>query len=308
MIKAIIKKLFLSLIVCHIGCILKAQDTLQVDTSYWAGSGTIGLNFAQVGLKDWAGGGESSIAYGTLFNYKLKHERDVHLWQNNLEAAYGIQRLGGSDNSFRKTDDYVIYKSQYGLKLKNKWYFSALLDFRSQITRGYSYKTDPTTNEETREKISAFLAPGYLKSGLGLSYKKTFDKKDFFSFSFSAATGKFTFVIDDDLSAAGSYGVDPGEKVRSEFGTNLAWNLQREILKNVSLQTHLALFSGYESYGNIDVNGETLIVMKVNDFITTSLSAQLIYDDDIVLEKDDGEMGRAVQFKNALNVGFAYKF
>jgi hypothetical protein len=75
------------------------------------------------------------------------------------------------------------------------------------------------------------------------------------------------------------------------------------------------LFSDYlENPQNIDASWEVLISMKVNKYISTTLSTHLLYDDDIDIAVDtnnDGITDRFVprtQFKEVLGVGFSYKF
>jgi hypothetical protein len=46
--------------------------------------------------------------------------------------------------------------------------------------------------------------------------------------------------------------------------------------------------------------------MKVNKYFNASLGTQLIYDKDILITKDDGTLGNAIQFKHILNLGFNY--
>ena len=86
-------------------------------------------------------------------------------------------------------------------------------------------------------------------------------------------------------------------------------------MENVLFQTKLDLFTNYlKEPQNIDVNWENLIVLKVNKFITASISTQLIYDNDIQINVDsngDGAIdavGPRVQFKEVVQVGFSYKF
>jgi hypothetical protein len=62
------------------------------------------------------------------------------------------------------------------------------------------------------------------------------------------------------------------------------------------------------------VNWETLIGMKVNKFLSASLSTNLIYDDDIRLAvdrnddgKDDGT-GPRIQFKEVFALGIQFQF
>ena len=64
-----------------------------------------------------------------------------------------------------------------------------LANFKSQFAPGYNY---PNTNDA----ISRFLAPGYINLAAGMDFKT-----EKISVFLSPATGTFTFVTDDDLSA-----------------------------------------------------------------------------------------------------------
>lgn len=150
---------------------------------------------------------------------------------------------------------------------------------------------------------------------------------DKFSAFIAPATSKFTFVSDQFLADAGAFGVDParydssgirliaGKNIRAEFGGYIRIMYKKDIMKNVSVQTKLELFSNYlKNPQNIDVNWENLISMKVNKFISATINTQLIYDDDtkIAIDKNnDGiidEKGPRIQFKEVLGAGFSYKF
>ena len=90
--------------------------------------------------------------------------------------------------------------------------------------------------------------------------------------------------------------------------------LKKDLMENITLQTKLDLFSNYlKNFGNIDVSWETLLSMKVNKFISATLSTHLLYDHDITIAKEDdnGVMktyNSKVQFKEVLAVGFTMKF
>ena len=65
---------------------------------------------------------------------------------------------------------------------------------------------------------------------------------------------------------------------------------------------------------NIDVNWEGLLAMKVNKFITASITTHLLYDDDIDIAVDDDNdgiidaVGPRTQFKEVLAIGLSAKF
>ena len=128
-------------------------------------------------------------------------------------------------------------------------------------------------------------------------------------------TAKWTIVNDPVLSAAGAFGVEPGEIVKSEFGGYIRFIYTRNdfrtpFLKNISFTTKLDLYSNYlKDPQFVDVNWEVLIAMKVNKYITINLTTNLIYDYDIKFPSDFNVAGvDKVQFKEIFGVGFSYKF
>jgi hypothetical protein len=143
----------------------------------------------------------------------------------------------------------------------------------------------------------------------------------YFSAFFAPVTGKFTFVKDKILSDQGAFGVDTGKMIKSEFGGYLRViysknDFKNELLKNISFTTKIDLFSNWlDKPQNIVVNWETLIIMKVNKFISVNFNTQLIYDDKIKIKVDrnndgilDAIPGPRIQFKEILGVGISYKF
>jgi hypothetical protein len=89
----------------------------------------------------------------------------------------------------------------------------------------------------------------------------------------------------------------------------------KEVLKNVKLSTRADFFSNYlNNPQNIDINWETLIAMKINNFLSASITTNLIYDDDIKVELDRNEdgvvngSGPRTQFKEVFSLGIQYQF
>lgn len=156
------------------------------------------------------------------------------------------------------------------------------------------------------------MAPAYIISSLGMNYKRA----DVITFILSPLTGKFTIVNNPELSAKGAFGVDPGKLLRKEVGSYLKGMYRNDnIIENVTFQVNLDLFSNYlEQPENIDVNLETLIVLKVNKYLNANVSTHLIYDHDVEIGIDtngDGEpdkFGPRTQFKEVLSIGLSFKF
>ena len=61
--------------------------------------------------------------------------------------------------------------------------------------------------------------------------------------------------------------------------------------------------------GNVDVNWDVLINMKINKYLSATLNTTLKYDNDVKTFNDEGEKhGAKVQFKEVLGIGVAYNF
>ncbi len=265
----------------------------------WKSGGNTGITFSQVSLTNWSGGGENSISGTFSFSGFLNYTKEKSAWENTLDIGYGLTRQGAEN--MVKTEDRLQFVSKYGRHASENWLYTALLDFKTQFDKGYK---DPPENTIL---TSRFLAPAYLLLSLGMDYKPN----DQFSMYLSPVTGKITMVNDDELSDNGAFGVEPGEKVRSEFGSSLKSIYKKEhIIQNVDFKTRLDLFSNLsENPENIDVEWETKFDFRVNSFLSANLGTTLVYDDDINYVDNEGvEHGPRVQFKQLFGFGINFKF
>nr|WP_321450935.1 DUF3078 domain-containing protein [uncultured Carboxylicivirga sp.] len=291
------KRIVLGLI-CMISISVSAQDAKK-DTTYWTVGGTSSFTFNQVSLTNWTAGGKNSLAGTALLNTHFNYKKNKVNWDNLIDLGYGLTKQG-TDNPF-KSEDKIYVVSKYGYSAGKKWFYSALLDFKTQFANGFS---DPPENTS---KVSEFMAPGYLNLSLGMDFKPS----DNFSLYISPLTSKMTFVLDDSLSTVGAFGVDEGENMRSEYGASVKLTAKKaNIVKNVDVSTRLDLFSNLtEKPQNVDVNWEVVFNAKVNDYLSAIASFNLIYDDDISYVDADGiDQGPQVQFKQLFGFGLSYKF
>lgn len=293
------KKIMLLMSILFLAIITQAETKEVADadsTKAWT-KGTDGnISFSQISFNDWAAGGENSLATTGVFNFFLKYKNKYNTWENNLHIGYGLMRIDGAD--YKKSDDKIQFESKYGLEASKKWFYSGALNFKTQFSIGYKYKDD------TKTKVSNYLAPAYMTYSLGMDYKPT----DNLSLLISPATGKTTFVYDDDLSEAGNFGVDPGKNIKSEVGAFVKMRYKTLILKNIELASNIDFFSSFTNHPeNIDVNWDVFIMMKVNKYISTNIQTTFIYDDDIDIAYKEGKSGPRIQFKELFGVGFTYK-
>lgn len=282
-----------------------AQDNTSSDSSKWDLSGSTNVSFSNVGLSRWSGGGESTISVGLILDLGAKRETEKSVWTNQARFAFGMARVGDAEtNLFKKTDDLLHLNSTYGYKFNNYWSVSASSDFSSQVAPGYTFIVDAEGKEQQDQLISEFMAPAFWMNSFGIQYADKIVRA-----TFSPISSKTTFVMNDSMAARGDFGVDPGQNVRFEVGAALEAALTLELMKNVNFKSRANIFMNYGTPDLIDINWETLLVLKVNKYIHTSFGTHLIYDHDVrLLNPETGRQESGIQFKHVLNVNFGYTF
>ena len=273
------------------------QDDAAADSTSgpWKKGGMGSLTFNQVGLFNWAAGGQSNITLIGNLNLFANRTTEKATWENTLDLAYGFIKndyIFNPEARITKAEDKIDFNSKYGLKgFNDKVFYTGLFNFRSQFDFGRTTPGDPLY-------ISRFLSPAYMVFAVGLDYKPNDD----LSLFISPASGKVTIVNDDSLASVSAFGVNqlhedgsffPGnsENVRVEIGATFRAKYKKDIMENIGLETQLELFSNYlDRPGNIDIRWNNAIVAKVNKYITVNLFTDLIYDHDVNIGrvKSDG--------------------
>ena len=292
------KKFFNVLVLSTASVVAFAQaDSEGYKDGQWELNGVTGVNLSQSAFSNWAAGGENSIASNVYLNGSLKRKSGNWLWVNTLALEYGMSKIKSQGS--RKTNDNIDFSTQLGYSLDNKWFYTGMGSFKTQFDNGYQYP-DKTSY------ISKFMAPAYSNISLGIEYRP----KSNYSFYYSPLSGKMTFVQDNRLSDAGAFGVDPGKKFRMEFGSYFKARAEQKIMENVDLISTLDFFTAYDkSFGNVDINWDILINMKINKYLSTTLNATLKYDDDVKsIDGAGNARGAKIQLKEILGVGIVYNF
>ncbi|WP_347159670.1 DUF3078 domain-containing protein [Pontibacter chitinilyticus] len=292
-----------------------AQTTPPADTLHvWDFGGAGTLNFSQVSLSNWAAGGQNSIAVLGIANLYANYAHGPNSWNNSLDVTYGTIKL--ENQQVRKSDDKLELNFKYGYKASKRWFYTAQLNIKTQLS--------PTYSESHDAMISDFLSPAYVLASLGIDYKPN----PILSVFISPLTGKLTIVNSQMLADQGAFGVQgaqtdalgmlipgTGKHIRQEFGGFVNVRYKKEVLQNVTLSSKLDLFTNYlNDPQNVDVNWENMVNFKVNKFISASLFVHMIYDDDINIAVDqdqDGTLeskGPRLQLKESLGIGLSYKF
>lgn len=279
--------------------------------SFWNKKNIFGVDINGVSYENWNAGGTDAIS--ALFNVHIKrvYQRRNIRWNNELISRYGINVQ--KKKKLEKTEDRLEINSTFGYRTDtvSNWFYSAKLNLKTQFSEGYEYPN--------REKpISAFMAPGYLYSGIGAEFNKYGDTLALY---FSPATHKSTWVLNQYLADRGDFGVEPalydtngnlirkGKRFKSEFGILLTNELNIPLYENVEFHHKLSLYTDYmHDFGNIDIDWDAQLNFKVNDFVKAKINTALKYDDDIktysVNEAGEKiERGAKVQWMQKIGIG-----
>ena len=286
------KLLLLSLLLFSFIGFAQDADTTAVKEG-WTKSGKITLLINQSAFSNWQAGGDNNFAGNINLNYDINYIKGDWTLDNKILASYGLTNT--KDNGTRKTDDRLELNSILGKKLKGNWSASFFMNLRTQFTDGFVYEDDyldqnPGADNEDFP-TSGFFKPAYWSFGPGLLWKKS----DNLYVNTSPLTARFTFVTseiftynDDDpdnvfyesSNVVETFGVAPGDSSLFEFGLNIRAYYKLDVMKNISVENILNLYSNYiDKPQNVDIDYTMNLVMKINDVFSTNLTFQTIYDD-----------------------------
>lgn len=297
------------LAVAFLGCFSTAfaqDEEKEKPKDGWTRAGNISFLFNQSAFNaEWLGGGTSNIAGNIAISYDFNYRKGSLTWDNKILADYGLTKI--KDQEFtRKTNDRFEFNSLLGKQIEeSNWYYSFFLNFRTQFAPGYEFFED-ANGDEARTEITRFFSPAYLQLGPGMLWKKS----DNLKVNVAPATARFIFVSSEFtdptnpnnlLDAENKYfGVEANETMRFEFGAALNAYAKFNIMKNVSIENILNLYSNYlEDPQNVDIDYTANFVMTINKYLSTNLTFQAIYDDNAI---------GAFQIREVFGLGINYGF
>lgn len=298
-VKFVFMKNALTISILLLSTLLTAQETEETAQDSipegWNNKGKVSFLFNQAAFSNWTAGGENSIS-GTLgVNYHLNYNRDNWAWDTNIIVAYGLTQTKNSEFT-KKTDDRFELNTIVGKKGSEAWYYSGFLNFKTQITKGYRYNTDDN-GKEIRSEYTNFFSPAYLSFGPGVLWKKNDNCK----FNIAPGTSKVTLVNEEfTLPSEEYFGVPEGKNSRYELGFYASGYYKFDIMKNMTLENIINLYANYlQQPENVDIDYNVNLVMVINEYFSTTLNFQTIYDDNAF---------EGFQTREVLGLGINYDF
>jgi hypothetical protein len=275
--------------------------------------GIIAINLNQQNSSYWVGANEKyALNVGLSADVYANTTWAKSTWNNTLKMNYAW--LNNQSQGVRKTADFIDLYSKYGRQLQpdGKLAIAAIANLRTQFTNGYDYAASP------RRRTSGFFAPATALLTPGVEWRPA---KAFTLFA-SPLAARWVIVSNDPFSYAfpggirpdGSrenpiaslYGVDPDQKVNSQFGAFVSASINTPLVKNVNYTSRIDLYSNYKNQPqNIDIFWTNNIIFKVNKWLGITYQFNIAYDHDFVPE---GENGPRTQFLGNLGIGVTGKF
>lgn len=264
---------------------ITVPDTLRGGKTTWV----VGLNGSQASYSNWSQGGTNNISATGTSTITTLYRKNKFAYGLLLDTRYGKTRIENEGN--RKIADrlYLLNRFLYTINEENpELKLFTNLTFRTQFDKGYDYGAAEDGGDIL---ISKFMAPAYFNESIGLAWIP--------SDIFSAEAGiglKQTYVSDESLSE--TYGLDEGEQFRSEAGLTLGASLETDLMENIQFSSSIQTFTNFSTgINSTDVLFSNKLIGRINSYINTNLSLDLVYDDDFSKE---------IQVAQILSVGISY--
>lgn len=278
----------------------KKQMEATFGRRHWLRTFNSSVQFSQAYVSpNWYQGGNNNINVLVNLFYNVKLNPAFHkklLFETTFQYKLGMNDApNDSLRNYSISEDLFQFNMLAGYKASKYWYYSTNVSFKTQFMR--NYKTN------TRDLKGAFLSPGELNVGVGMTYNYANPKK---TFTLDASISPFSWNMKTCINSRmdeTSFGIKPGRKSVSQYGSNAEGKLFWAIADNISLRSRLFVFTNYDyAYGD----WENTLSFTINRFLSTQIYVHMRYD--TTTPKCDDEDWHKFQLKEILSFGFAYKF
>ena len=131
-----------------------------------------------------------------------------------------------------------------------------------------------------------------------------YKRDDNFWFNYALLSARYIRVnpvfTESLLDGENYFGVEKGKSGRFEAGGIISAYYKKEIMKNMHMENKLNLFQNYlEDPLNIDVDYTLSLEFTINQFFSTNILVQILYDDNAIPE---------IQLKEVFGVSFNVNF
>lgn len=275
------KILYFILFVFVTNSFAQVPDSLK---NKWIPGLVTNIGFNQIAFTNWVKGGENSIAWSILVNFKYDNISDIWTYKNSIKGTYGRSKIGGGNYITTDNDLYVENLVSYNVGWAVSPFFSNSI--RTQITKGYDYKSSPA------KQISDFFDPGYITQTFGFTYDKYPNIITRLGLGFQEiVTNRFKNYSDDPTTT------DKIEKFKFETGIESVTDIDYKIDDNIIYKSKIRLFSQFNHIDVWDIRFDNIIAAKISKLISVNFNYLLVYEK---------AQSPKTQIKEGLQVSFVF--
>ncbi|MDE6294713.1 MAG: DUF3078 domain-containing protein [Muribaculaceae bacterium] len=264
----------------------------------WLHLFSTGLHVSQAFVSNnWYQGGTSYLSLLFNFNWDVTLNTVYHpdlMFNSSLSYKLAINsNPKGSLHKYSISQDQFQYNLKAGFKAWQKWFYSALIQFKTQFFNAYP--------ADSPDMTAAFLSPAELNIGLGMTYATTGRNN---SLKFAASISPISYNLKACMSNRidkSQFNIAPGRHTHSEVGSNAELTLDWNITGNISWKSRLFLFTDY-SYFLAD--WENTFNFNINKFLSTQLYVYPRFDS----SSDNSTRWHHWMLKEILSLGVTYTF
>ncbi len=272
---------------------LEGVEAAPIKPKHWLKTFDASLQFSQAYVSpNWYQGGNNNLNMLANILYNVKLNPVYHpnlLFETTMQYKLGMNNApDDSIHAYNISDDLFQLTSTFGLKAAKRWYYSVNALFKTQLLN--SYKTN------SNEMRSAFMSPGELNIGLGMTYNYVNPKK---TVTFDASIAPLSYNLKTFINAD----VDPEKTTTNKFGSSAEFKFFWRLCSNITFNSRLFAFT---DYSNAYADWENTLRFEINRFLTTQIYAHARYD--TATPKCEDPDWKKLQIKEILSIGFAYKF
>lgn len=275
-----------------------APPAIEIGRKHWLHTFDASLQFSQAFISpNWYQGGINNVnGIGTVrWNVKLNPKfHPTLIFEATTQYKLAMASApNDSIHAYSISEDLFQFNSTAGLHAFDHWYYSLTTMFKTQFFNNYK--------SNSRDMKAAFMSPGELNIGVGMTYNYTSPSKKFvldasispISYNMKASTNRKINVT--------SFGIKEGHRTVSEVGSNAEIKIKWNIMWNISYTSRFFVFTDYDY---LQADWENTFNFSFNRYLSTKLYIHPRFDSS--RSKVDG--WNKWQLKEILSFGLQYQF
>lgn len=218
-------------------------EPLHLKPIHWLKNFDASLQFSQAYVSpNWYQGGNSNLnaILNVLYDVKLNPAFHPNLiFETSVQYKLGINNAPDDTvHSYNISEDLLQVNSKIGLKAAKRWYYSMNVQFKTQLLNNYR------TN--SNDLAAAFLSPGELNLGLGMTYNYENPKKTrVFTAALSPLSYNLKMCTNSRLDPV-AFGMEEGKRTLSQYGSSAELTFRWKLAFNIEYFSRMFIFTNYE--------------------------------------------------------------